>query len=427
MTRRRKQTTDAVFNTSSHLGYGSGNLLDGIGYNSLNITNNRQLLENMYRTSWVCGMAIDLPADDMTREGVDITSDMKPEDAEVIYDTMATLSIWENIAKTIKWSRLYGGAGALIMIDGADYTKPLDLSRIRRGSFKGIIPLDRHMLLPDMSKPIKDICPDMGLPEFYDIHASGNILGGRRVHHSRILRFTGIEMPYYQQIQLNSWGISELERAYDRLIAYDNATTGTAQLMHKAHLRVVKFQKLAEKVGTGGAGADVLMKRLDKIRYFQSIEGLTVLDKEDEFEAHNYTFTGIPDVLLQLAQQLSGAFQIPLVKLLGQSPAGLNATGESDIRNYYDKIKAGQKSKLFHPVKNILTLCAASELGVYEDNIKFTFKPLWQMSDKEKSEIADTTTKAVSTALGGGIICAEEAKAELKQSSHVTGIYTNLK
>ena len=35
-----------------------------------------------------------------------------------------------------------------------------------------------------------------------------------------------------------------------------------------------------------------------------------------------------------LPSSSSGALQIPLVRLMGQSPAGLNSAGESDLRTY---------------------------------------------------------------------------------------------
>jgi len=60
----------------------------------------------------------------------------------------------------------------------------------------------------------------------------------------------------------------------------------------------------------------------------------------------NYGFTGLADTLLQRGQQLSGALGIPLVRLSGQSPVGLSATGESDICKYNDSIRSQQETRL---------------------------------------------------------------------------------
>jgi uncharacterized protein len=100
------------------------------------------------------------------------------------------------------------------------------------------------------------------------------------------------------------------------------------------------------------------------MRRFQSIEGITLLDAEDEFDGHAHVpFSGISEALLQFGQQLAGALQIPLVRLFGQSPAGLNSTGESDLRNYYDGIHQQQESHLHYPVVRAVRMTAQS-LGI---------------------------------------------------------------
>ncbi|MDR0067321.1 DUF1073 domain-containing protein, partial [Acinetobacter sp. 11520] len=86
-------------------------------------------------------------------------------------------------------------------------------------------------------------------------------------------------------------------------------------------------------------------------RQWQSNEGLTLMDADDTYEAHQYNFSGLDNILLQFGQQISGATGIPLVRLFGQSPAGLNATGESDLANYYDNINQQQEGRLRTPLQ----------------------------------------------------------------------------
>ena len=135
----------------------------------------------------------------------------------------------------------------------------------------------------------------------------------------------------------------------------------------------------------------------------QNNEGMTVLDGDDEFEVSQYSFSGLDSVLLQFAQQLSGALQIPLVRLFGQSPAGLNSTGESDIRNYYDGIQAQQEAKLRRPFTSLLQILCRSVLGkALPEGSSFEFTSLWQLSDAEKATISKTVTDAVCRGGGGG-------------------------
>ncbi len=117
----------------------------------------------------------------------------------------------------------------------------------------------------------------------------------------------------------NEWGMSVVERIWDRLTAFDSATVGAAQLVYKAHLRTYKVEKLRELIALGGPAFEALLKNIDLIRQFQSNEGMTLMDAKDTFETHQYSFSGLDDILSQFAEQISGAVGIPLVRLFGQS------------------------------------------------------------------------------------------------------------
>ena len=128
------------------------------------------------------------------------------------------------------------------------------------------------------------------------------------------------------------------------------------------------------------------MTQMEHTRLFQSIEGMTLGDIEDDFQTMTYTFTGLPEVLLQFAQQISGATGIPLVRLFGQSPVGFNSTGESDIRLYYDNTKQQQEKMLRPGLKKILNVIYMSVTGHAPDkDFNFDFRPLWQMTNEQQA------------------------------------------
>ncbi len=200
------------------------------------------------------------------------------------------------------------------------------------------------MLQPSLNDLVTELGPHFGKPRFYDTIIDANAgLPRMRIHYSRVLRFEGVKLPYWQRISENLWGLSVIERLWDRLIAFDSVTQGTAQLVFKAYLRTYKVKGLREIIAAGGKAMAGLVKQIDMIRQFQSNEGLTLMDAEDEFEAHQFTFAGLPDVMLQFGQQIAGAIETPLVRLFGMSPAGLNSTGESDLAIYDDTVKRKQE------------------------------------------------------------------------------------
>lgn len=170
-----------------------------------------------------------------------------------------------------------------------------------------------------------------------------------------------------------------------------------------------------------------LVKQIDMIRKFQSNEGMTLMDAKDKFEAHQYSFSGLSDVILQLGQQISGALQIPLVRLFGQSPQGMSATGESDLRMYYDNIRQQQEARLRHGIEPLYELLYRSTFGrPAPAQFAISFKPLWQMSDDQSATVTNTLTTAIVGAYEAQIIDRGTAMRELKQIAGITGAYSNI-
>lgn len=419
-------TTDSFQNLALKLGIGADNALSQSTYGYYPVTRIRVLLEWMHRGSWLAGVAVDVVGNDMTRAGIGITSTMLTADVKKLQQAMIRLGVWKSLNDTIKWGRLYGGAISVMMIDGQDPATPLRPETVSKGQFKGLLVLDRWMVNPSLNDLVYD--PAWGyVPRFYDTIAMGMGIPKMKVHFSRIFRFEGIGLPYQQRLTENLWGLSVYERLYDRMVAFDSGTMGVAQSLYKSFIRYYKVENLREIAATGGPALVGLAKYIEMMRRFQSNEGISMIDSKDDFGTHqNQTFTGMSDGLLQLGQQLSGALQIPMVRLFGQSPAGLNATGESDLRTYYDGINAQQETTMRLPLLTVSRVTAASEGIKVTDDFDFKFNSLWQTTLKEKVETAEAAERTISDAFEKGMISQRIAMQELQQISHDTGIFTNI-
>lgn len=422
-----KKTLDGFSNVTAKLGLSTSNMSSTSTYTLANfISRDRQTLDAAYRGSWLVGRVVDAIAEDMTKDGVSFFSEMKPEDMEKMNACLTDYGVWQTLCDAIKWSRLYGGAIAVILTDGADYSKPLRTKQVGKNTFRGLLVLDRWMVQPSFSDLITDISKDMGMPKYYEVMSGINTLPSTKIHHSRVLRFDGIKLPYYQKLFENLWGLSVVERMLDRLLAFDSATTGAAQLLYKSHLRVVMIKDLREALAMGGATEDAITKQFEYIRAFQANEGITVLDSEDKFEYLSTTFSGIAELIDQFATQISGATNIPIVRLFGQSPSGFS-TGETDLRNYYDDVNKLQENILRPQLTKLFEVIAQSKLGeALPEDFTFEFNPLWTLSSSEKSQIASSHTTSVGTAFTQGIVNKGLALKELRQQSRVTGVWTNI-
>lgn len=422
------RTHDAFVNFAARLGLGSDNQSSYAGYSFTPITRNRMQLDLAYRGSWICRMAVRAIADDMTREGITLGSDMDPELSDKMYTAFnKKFMIWDKLVEAISWGRLYGGAGAIILIDGQDMSTPLKIDTVAPGQFCGILPVDRWMISPSLFDLVTDLkSPDLGLPKYYDTMYDAPAAPRQKVHHSRFIRFEGDDLPYYQRLSENLWGLSVLEPIFDRIMAFDSATTGTAQLVYRAHLRTYGIKGLRSIIAKGGAMLDAVYQQVDMMRMWQSNEGITLMDGEDKFEASQYAFGGLDSVLVQMGQQISGALQIPLIRLFGQSPTGFNSTGESDLRIYYDGVRTQQERRLRPPLEKLIRIIAKSEAVVLPDNFNFEFVPLWQMTTEQKSAVNAQTTGAILQAFETGAIGRGTVLKELRKISSDTGIWTTI-
>ena len=430
---------DSFENLTTRIGLKGKNTISKGHFTFNMVSKNRVQLEAAYRGNWIVGVAIDAVADDMTRAGIDITMPEGVEKIEKIKTDMSRKGIWNSLADGLRWGRLYGGAIGVLQIEGQDLESELDYDSIGEDQFKGLAVYDRWQLVPDLVNLVES-GPEMGLPKYYAIISTQDIVntiakglelkntsGLLRVHHSRIVRFTGIPLPYMQAITEQFWGESVLERFYDVLLAFNEATGNAANLIQKAYLRTVHINKLRELIAAGGKVYENLVTMFDHMAELQISMGVTLLDAEDKYESTSYSFAGLPDLILQFGQQLSGALGIPLVRLFGQSPHGMNATGESDFRNYYDSINAQQEKRLREGMEKILKVTHRSLFGdAIPDDAKFTFTPLWQMTAKEKSEVGKNSTESILGAYADGIINLATALRELRQNSKETGLFSNI-
>ena len=420
-------TNDSFQNFSARLGMGADNLMSASQYGFNPITRTRTLLEWIHRGSWLGGVAVDVVADDMTRAGVDLKGQLHPDQVEQIQEAATGHGVWNAINDTIKWSRLYGGCIAVMLIDGQDPATPLRLQTIKKGQFRGLLVLDRWMVEPTLEDLVQDYGPDLGLPKFYKVTADAPALPRMKIHYSRCLRLEGIRLPYWQRVMENMWGISVLERLYDRMIAFDSATTGAAQLVYKSYLRTFKVENLREIASAGGPALQGLTQYVNMMARFQSIEGITMIDANDDFVTDTHSaFSGLDSVIRQLGEQLSGSLQIPLVRLFGQSPGGIGSDGESALRTYYDGINNQQSSRLGVPVTRMYRAIAASEGIKLSDGFKIEFRSLWQLTSLEKAEIANKVADAVTKVDAAGITSPRTNLEELRASSHITGIFASI-
>lgn len=432
-------TNDAFRNELARIGYGSSNVAEATEYVNTRLSYNYNLFNALYRGNWIARKIVDVIPSDMLKNWIKFTSNLEPDQLKKIDKVVRTTKTKTKIKDGLKWSRLYGGAVGLMLIDGdEDLSEPLDYDNIMIDSFKGLLIFDRWCgVQPDTSELVDDINDiEFGLPKYYFIDTTNedannmlNTLGKKqhKIHHSRILRFEGRDLPYWEKQQEQYWGESEIEIVLEELKKRDNTSYNIASLIFLANIRVMKMSDLGQLLGSSTQQAqENLYKTLEAQNALMNNMGIYVMDKEDDFDTKEYTFSGLNDIYESFMLDVAGACEMPVTKLFGRNPAGFNATGEGDLKQYYETIEEKQEEFLRPVLDKLFPVIFMSTLGAVPDDLTWEFNPCVSVSNDELADLTQKTISPILEAFNAGLITKACALKELKQTSEKTGMWSNI-
>ena len=414
--RKRRGAGDGYVNLPARLG-GASTLLSAGTYERT-FPFNPALLTSLYRESWIAKRIIDMPGEDMTRGWY--TMPLEEKQAEELRALEARHDIRREITDAIRWARLYGGALALMVIDGHEgfLSDPLDPDTVMPGSFCGLLVRDRLSVTPsaELEDDLND--PDFGYPMYYDLQADAGAPGGMpgtlRVHHSRVLRFTGRDLPRDEEAAEQYWGASELEHIWEELQKRSATSANIAQLVFQANITTLRMGDFGEilAMGTDQQRRRVL-EALEQENALRTSFGLQLLSAGDTMENHPYSFAGLSQIYEAFMLDMAGAAGIPATRLFGRSPQGMNATGEGDLKNYYELITAMQERHLRPALEKLFPVMAMSLWGAVPERPDITFPSLMPVSPPEEAEVQARQAETITRLTQAGLMTPAEARSRL--------------
>lgn len=355
----------------------------------------RTQLDSAYRSNWMARKAVDIPAFDMLREGW--TWEADKDDIGKLEEVEREHKVQLKILAAQTLGRLYGG-GAIYMSDGNDSEQPLRV--VKAGDLKFMSVLTRWELQSDQLNP-NPVDETYLEPVMYTVNSQTT--GSIRVHPSRIVRFYGNSIPKQNSTYDDLWSDSILEAVDQAIRDATSGQQGIAQLIQEAKIDVIKLKGLMNSV-SNVKYRQAIIERNALAMQTKSMTNALMLDGEDTWEQKQVSFQGLPDVMRLMVQIVSGAADIPATRFLGQSPQGMSATGESDMRNYYDRIGSDQELKLRPSQQKVMDAVAVSALGKKSDYLWFKYNPLWQMTEKEQSEITKSNADSAKVYVDTGLL-----------------------
>lgn len=362
-------------------------------YRQEEITDDMQLIR-LYEGNGLFSKIIDRPSEEAVKHGLDI--DFGDEGiSEYVEDRLDKLGFEEKFATAEKWARLYGGSIIVMLVDdGKGLEEPLDWNEVR--SIEELRVFERAVVQPDYTSlynfhfmdSIEQNKP-FGEPEYYQVFS---IYGYFTVHYSRCLVFRNGRLPEQTTNAIyRYWGIPEYVKIKRALRECITSHEDGVKLLDRSVQAIYKMKNLANMLATSD-GEDKVLQRLQVIDMARGILNSIAIDNDGEdYDFKTLPMAGVKDIIDSSCNMLSAVTNIPQTILFGRSPAGMNATGDSDLENYYNMVENIQKQNMKANTRTVIDLIlrqgklAGKIAEIPKYKVKFT--ALWSMSDSEKAEV----------------------------------------
>lgn len=356
-------------------------------------------LTGLYEGSGLFSKIIDTPAEEALKHGFDLN--LKSNEMNAFVDEVLDDLEWDEKATTaIKWARLYGGALIVMLIDdGRGLEEPVDWEHIR--SIDELRVYERSIVQPDYAslyqqdyggKGIGNRVSKFGQPEYYYV---SSIYGSFKVHESRCLVFrNGVLPEQTSNATYLFWGMPEYVRIRRALRETVTAHTDSVKLLERSVQAIYSMKGLASLLTTDD-GENQVLKRLQLVDTSRGLLNSIAIDSEGEqYDFKTFQFSGVKDVIDATCNMLSALTNIPQTILFGRSPAGMNATGDSDFESYYNFVEKIQRLMLKRNLRTLLDVVFRAGIAsgdvAEEPDYKLEFKPLWSLSDTEQATVDQT-------------------------------------
>lgn len=350
--------------------------------------------EIIYADDGLGARIVDLLPEDMMKQGWHYVFENEKEGfdnySKIYNHIFKEIRANYKIAQALKWARLYGGALILLGVyDGESLDQPLNLNKIKNFENLKIIPRN-NVMYGTMEFQMNPELPHYGQVEYYPVtFYTGRQYQMQRVHYSRVIEIKGIEIPSSEAslipMEFRYWGLSVFQRIQDRLKELGSSFSSLANLLNELTIGKYKYKDLAQ-IMSSDEGGELVQKRLQAMDLMKSVFHSVLLDTDESFERDTLSFGGVSDVMYQFMMMTSAATGYPMTKLFGISPGGLNSTGEADMYQYYDMVKAKQETELLPIIERLVKIISEWQ-KIPEPEI--VFNPLEQMTEKEQAELEE--------------------------------------
>ena len=359
-------------------------------------------------------------AKEMTRKWIKLRSkgddDDKADKIALIQAALEKYKIQALFRKVAELDGLFGRGQLYINLDkprdGAATDDPnelgslllIDPAKIKKGSLRGFVAVE-----PVWTYPSGYNATDPLAPNFYRPHSW--FVMGKTVHASRLLTFVSREVPDLLKAAYNFGGLSMSQMAQPYVQNWLRTRDSISDTVHSFSISGIATNMAA----TLSSGDDAeFHKRVELFNALRDNKGMMLLDKDsEEFFQFNVPLGGLDKLQAQAQEQMSAVSSIPLVKLLGITPSGLNASADGEIQVFYDHLHSMQETLYTDNLNKVLQIIQLSEFGEIDEDITFDYETLYGLDDAEEANVRKTNADTDAVLVGIGAIAPDEVRARV--------------
>lgn len=352
----------------------------------------QQQIEAAYRSSWLTRKVHDLVPFEMTRAGRDWKA--AKDQIEKLEAVERSLDLWAKLRKALTVARLHGGSALILGVRQGSPETPLVVDRLTANTLRYVVVASRHQLFAPYGFETDPESDFFGAPSMWEMRgARGNTV---RIHPSRVITFHGSPLPpaAITMSQLDTfWGDPLLISIKSAIDNAETSQAAIATLLHEMKQDVISIPGLTEQIATEGA-EERLAARIDAISRFKSMFSALLLDGGDddgngkeEWETRQISFAQHPELLRAFVGIVAGAADIPVTRLMGESPGGLQSTGKGEQDDFNRMVAAKQSAELATPLARLDEILIRSVLGTRPPEIYSEFSDLEEADPDKDSQI----------------------------------------
>ena len=361
------------------------------------------MLDDLYATNSLAAKVIDIPINDAFREGrlIDMQDANKRDEVEELY-----IDIDTKINLALKYADVFGGSVLVVVSKDDELSKPI--TNMTKGDLVNVAVLDASQLVPQ-TLDRNPLSKNYNKPTSYLItNTTVNI------HPSRVYYVDGVNTTNRERERNNGLGSSKYERMYYNIQDAIQTNVSIRNLVEQSNIDVVKIDGMNDAVASGAE--EVVKERLQILSQMKSLLNTIGIDGKDDYVNIAKSFGTLDKIQMNMYSLVAMAADIPVTRLVGTSADGMNATGDGDLKNYYDMVKSDIQINRMKPIYKYFDPIVTTHLFGSDDGFNYEFNSLYQLSESEIAEIQSKQANTHAIYLDRGVVTEEAVLQELQKN-----------